>query len=228
MSEEKQEKTNIIRMPATDSIYTDMDTFANAQRMAQSIAASDLVPPQYQNNVANCLIAIEVATRFSRWNRKPSVLAVMQNLYVVHGKPSFEAKFIIGLINSCGSFSPLRWEKVGKEGTDSFGMRAYATHKETKETLLGTVVDVAQAKAQGWWTKNQSKWPVMTEQMLVYRSAAYWCRQYAPEILMGMSTKDELDDYQEVVVESEVVSDNPNTLDALAEKLTGETNETNQ
>lgn len=209
-------------MEACDTIYASNETFENAQRMAKSIAASNLVPPQYQDNIPNVLIAIEVAQRFSRWSRKPSVLAVMQNLYVVHGKPAFESKFIIGLVNSCGSFSPMRWETVGNRDDDSWGMFALAKDKKTGEILKGTVVDVAQAKAQGWWTKNQSKWPIMTEQMLVYRSAAYWCRQFAPEILLGMSTKDELDDIE--VVQASIVSENPDDLDALADKLSGETN----
>ena len=43
--------------------YQNADNFALAQRMAQSLAASTVVPTQYQNNIGNCLVALDVASR---------------------------------------------------------------------------------------------------------------------------------------------------------------------
>ena len=37
-------------------------------------------------------------------------LMVMQNLDVIQGKPSFSAKFLIGMVNSCGRFAPIRYK----------------------------------------------------------------------------------------------------------------------
>ena len=52
------------------------------------------------------------------------------------------------------------------------------------------------AKEEGWSTKAGSKWKTMPELMLRYRSATFFGRLYAPEILMGMHSADEVQDVQ--------------------------------
>jgi hypothetical protein len=53
------------------------------------------------------------------------------------------------------------------------------------------------AKAEGWIDKDGSKWKTMPELMLRYRSATFFGRLYAPELLMGMRTTEEADDIVE-------------------------------
>jgi hypothetical protein len=50
------------------------------------------------------------------------------------------------------------------------------------------------AKAEGWSTKNGSKWLTMPELMLRYRAAAFFARLYAPDITLGMMTAEEVVD----------------------------------
>jgi hypothetical protein len=50
------------------------------------------------------------------------------------------------------------------------------------------------AKAEGWLDKAGSKWKTMPELMLKYRAAAFFGRLYAPEVLMGMQTSEEVID----------------------------------
>jgi hypothetical protein len=50
------------------------------------------------------------------------------------------------------------------------------------------------AKAEGWVSKNGSKWQTMPELMIRYRAAAFFGRLYAPEIMMGMQTMEEVID----------------------------------
>ena len=50
------------------------------------------------------------------------------------------------------------------------------------------------AKDEGWYGKNGSKWKTMPELMLQYRAAAFFQRVYAPEISMGLITREEFDD----------------------------------
>ena len=83
-------------------------SFEVAQREARALASSDLVPTAYKGNVANTLLAMEVAHRVGA-----SPLAVMQNLHIVQGRPSWSASFLIACVNSCGRFSPLRFETRG-------------------------------------------------------------------------------------------------------------------
>ena len=42
------------------------------------------------------------------------------------------------------------------------------------------------AVKEGWYGKNGSKWQTMPELMLRYRSASFFGKLYAPELLMGL------------------------------------------
>jgi hypothetical protein len=116
----------------------------------------------------------------------------MQNLYIVHGKPGWSAQFIIAAINSTGKFSPLRFAVTG-EGDDK-GCIAWATENATKERLESPRVSIDMARKEGWLDKAGSKWKTMPELMLRYRAATFFGRLYAPEVLMGMKTVEEIVD----------------------------------
>lgn len=157
------------------------------------MASSTLVPDSYRGeaNLGNCIIALELSQRIGA-----SVMAVMQSMVPIHGKPTWSASFLIATVNSCGRFSPMRFRWVGKEGADDWGCRAYAVEREGNLELVGALVTIAMAKAEGWYGKSGSKWKTMPEQMLQYRAAAFWCRAYAPEIALGMHTSEEIHDTQ--------------------------------
>jgi len=161
--------------------------------MAKALASSTLVPDSYRGeaNLGNCIIALELSQRIGA-----SVMAVMQSMVPIHGKPTWSASFLIATVNSCGRFSPMRFRWVGKEGTDEWGCRAFAVEREGNLELVGALVTIAMAKAEGWYGKSGSKWKTMPEQMLQYRAAAFWCRAYAPEIALGMHTSEEIHDTQ--------------------------------
>ena len=96
--------------------------------MAKALSSSSLVPEAYRNNLPNVLIAMELAGRIG-----VSVFAAMQNLDIIHGRPSWRATFLIATVNASGRFSPLRFRFQGTEGKDDWGCRCYAVDRETKE-----------------------------------------------------------------------------------------------
>lgn len=169
--------------------FFDLQGFELLQRVAKAFASSTLVPVQYQGNLANCMIALNIARRL-----KADELMVMQNLYIVHGNPGWSAKFLIACVNTCGRFTAMRYEWKGEPGADNFGCRAWAIERETNERLNGVWIDWKMVKAEGWNSKSGSKWKTMPDQMFVYRAAAFWQRAYAPEISMGLNTAEELAD----------------------------------
>lgn len=173
--------------------FFDLDGFELLQRVAKAFASSSLVPKQYQGNIANCMIALNLARRLNA-----DELMVMQNLYIVHGNPGWSAKFLIACVNTSGRFESLRYEWKGTQGKDDYGCRAWTIERSTGEKLLGAWVDWKMVKAEGWNTKAGSKWLSMPDQMFIYRAAAFWQRGYAPEISMGLSTAEELADVVDV------------------------------
>lgn len=176
-------------MPAVRAGFFDLQAFELIQRVSKAFASSDLVPKQYQGNLANCMIAMDMAQRIGA-----NPLMVMQNLYIVHGTPGWSSKFLVATINACGRYSSLRYEWKGEPGADDYGCRAWAVERETGERLNGIWVTWKMVRAEGWDSKNGSKWKTMPDQMFVYRSAAFWQRAYAPELGMGLVTAEELGD----------------------------------
>lgn len=180
-------------LPTVRAGFFDLQAFELIQRVSKAFASSDLVPKAYQGNLANCMIAMDMAQRIGA-----NPLMVMQNLYIVHGTPSWSSKFLVATINACGRFSSLRYEWKGEPGTPEHGCRAWAIEKATGERLDGIWVTWKMVKAEGWNGKNGSKWNSMPDQMFVYRAAAFWQRAYAPELGMGLITAEEVHDVVDV------------------------------
>lgn len=177
---------------------TDSQGFELAQRAAKLLASSSLVPKEYQGNIPNCVIALNMAQRVGA-----DPLMVMQNLVIVHGKPTWSSQFLIATVNTCGRFSALRYEFFGKQGTDEWGCRAWAVEKATGEKLVGTDVTIAISKKEGWFAKNGSKWQSIPQQMLMYRAGSWWTRAYAPELSMGLHTADEMRDVYDAGIDED-------------------------
>lgn len=163
------------------------------QRLGKVFSSSNIVPKDYSGNLPNCIIAVDMATRMGA-----NPLMVMQNLYVVHGRPAWSAQFLIATLNKSGKFSALRYEFEGEIGTDDRGCRAVATELATGEVLKGTLITIGLAKKEGWYNKNGSKWQTMPELMLQYRAASWFVRAYCPEIAMGLHTKEEIFDSTDI------------------------------
>lgn len=215
--------------------FFDPKQFETIQRMSLLFASSKLVPAMYQiggmtkkgkdakpvekaEAIANCMIALDVATRIGA-----APLMVMQNLAIIEGRPSWSSKFLIATVNTCGRFEPLKFKftekgKLGKvsytdyvwengykravtkelDGTKIQDIEcvAYTTKKGDAqgEVLESSPISLRMAVDEGWYTKNGSKWRTMPKQMLMYRAASFWTNAYAPELSMGMRTVEEQQD----------------------------------
>ena len=181
------EKRNMVAS-LENGIYSSSDTFQLAFQMAKGLSQSTLVPQQFQNNPANCLIALEQSNRLNI-----SPMAVMQNLYIVQGKPSFSSSFIIGLINASGKYDmELQFDEEEKDG------KPYActcwTEKDGRK-VTGIKITMDMAEKEGWSKKNGSKWLTIPQVMLRYRAASFFARMNCPELSIGLYSKEELDDF---------------------------------
>lgn len=189
----------------TDSItpFSSYDSFCNAERVAQSLARSTIIPKDFRARhfqgdkegvdpdvaVSNCMIALQLANRM-----KADPMMIMQNLYIIYGRPAFSAQFIIAAINTCGRFSVLKFKAVRDNNGTVIGCYAYATEKETGEVVNGPLVTLEMARSEGWTSKSGSKWKTMPEVMMRYRAASFFGRMYVPDVIMGMKTPEEVYD----------------------------------
>lgn len=186
-----EEKKEVATNKVTDfslGIFGTSDNFIMANQMAKALASSTVVPSTFQNNVGNCLIAIEQAQRLSI-----SPLTVMQNLHVIQGRPSWSSSFLIAMINDSRKFDmELQFDETKDKEGKAFSCVAW-TMKNGRR-VEGMVVDMDMAKAEGWLAKNGSKWKTMPQLMLRYRAASFFSRLNCPELTLGLYTKEELVD----------------------------------
>lgn len=229
-------------------------SFELTMRIANMLSQSTMVPEQFRakmadktanringeypiidnpNGLPNCVIAINMANRMGA-----DPLMIMQNLYIVEGRPAWSSQFIVAAINSCGRYSPLRfdvedkgeievtyqtkkWDNSkgrggGYEFTDhkikirNLVCIAWAVEKDSGQRLESSPISMELAVKEGWYQKNGSKWQTMPEQMLRYRAASFFGRIYAPELLMGIRSADEVQDIIDVTPESAI---NNKTID---------------
>lgn len=194
---EQKNEVTVSRPQASLSIFDNENDFNFGMRMAKVFATSNLVPVQYQNNIGNVMIAINMSSRM-----KADPLMVMQNLVIVHNTPSFEAKFMIACFNATGKYTPIRYKQIGEKGKDSFGYIAYAIDKKTGDVLEGPSVSIKTAKDEGWYDKN-NKWKTIPDLMLRYRSASWFIRTTDPGVAMGFQSREEMQDMYGDYIEPE-------------------------
>ena len=193
------------------SVYSSIQSFESAQRIAASLADSALVPNTYrgQGGLPNCIIAIEIANRMGI-----SPFQVMQNLNVIHGRPSWSSQFIIGLIKSCGRFESFDYH----EGDDFCQCSAFL--KDGAGTpVSGPKITLEMARKEGW-TKN-SKWSTMPQTMLRYRAASAFGRFHIPDLILGIQSVEENE-----VIDAEVAvvpAATESTLDKVQDLLVPKT-----
>ena len=201
MSEQNVANTNETALqtaPQTDimpqaqqyrSMWNDSSMLSQAWRCAEFLGQSALVPETYQRHPENCLIALDLANRSGM-----SPLTVMQNLYIVKGKPAWAGQFAIALVNASRRFSrPLRPVFFGEEGTPSWGCYM-ETYDLEGNKVVGTRITMQMAKDEGWIDKSGSKWKTMPEQMLMYRAGAFFARVHCPDVLYGVQMAEEVKD----------------------------------
>ena len=185
------------------SIYKNTDSFEFAQRQAKSLCESNLVPISYQGQkgLPNCLVALEMSKRMNL-----SPLTVMQNLNIIHGRPTWSAQFISSQIMGCGRFE--NFDYLVKGEAETLEVQCIAKRIADQKLIKGTAVSMKMARLEGW-TKNP-KYTSMPELMLRNRAATFFGRQYIPDLLLGVQTSEEVVDIQPLDVTPETVKE---TLD---------------
>ena len=83
--------------------FSNPDDFQKLFDIGKMFASSQLVPQNYQNKPMDCAIAVDMANRIG-----VSPMMVMQNLYVVKGKPTWSGQACMSMIRGCSDFKNVR------------------------------------------------------------------------------------------------------------------------
>jgi len=171
----------------------DTSKFEHMQRIAGTMAACSLIPDALRGNtpqatLANCFLVVNQAVR---WNMDP--FAVAQSVSIVRGKLCYEGKLVAAVIEQKLGVR-LRYEWNDKRG-EEFGVVVSGQFPDGRvETIDGTVGQWQTKDKEG---KVSNQWRTLPKLMLAYRGSREWARLYAPGVMLGVYTEDELQDMQD-------------------------------
>lgn len=183
-----QNAITIYEPPAEDRGNPLYDPAAHGyfMQLAGTLAMSQFVPPHFRGKVPDVLFAMILARRMGE-----ELPVVMSVVHFVNGRPGWYAPYLISRANASGIFAdPLDFETTGSGPT--LAVTCSATIKATGKSKSLTV-PMTMAVAEGW-AKQNPKYQSMPVQMLSYRSATFFIRLYAPGLLYGLPTADEVED----------------------------------
>lgn len=202
------------------SLITQGDTFHRVMEMADVMAGGyATVPKHLQKNKADCAALI---MQSMQWNMSP--FAVAQKTFLINGVLGYEAQLVNAVITSMaptkdrlkfewfgdwnkiiGKFREIEsktkkdddghakkyrvpaWDISAEQG---LGVRVWATLKGEDEPR---VLELLMTQAR---TRNSTLWTDDPKQQLAYLGIKRWARLYCPDVILGVYTPDELQEFE--------------------------------
>ena len=192
------------------------DSMDKMMRIADFMASAKSTIPMHLRNPGDCLAVVMQATQ---WNMNP--FAVAQKTHVVNGTLGYEAQLVAAVVNNSGLVTDRfnfewfgDWHKIvgkfkeveSRTKTDDggkpkkfivpdwnasdekgLGVRVWATIKGESEPR---VLEILMTQAR---TRNSTLWTEDPKQQIAYLAQKRWARLYAPDVILGVYTPDELE-----------------------------------
>lgn len=183
--------------PGALAFLSDGAAFEHLWRVAKAFSLSGMVPAHFQGKPESCMVALMYAQQLGE---HPMVM--FQEVTVINGRPGTSARFSISRANKSGLLQgPITWKSKGQG--EALEVTASAVLRETGEVITATV-SMKEAIADGW-TRN-SKYKSIPEQMLRWRAATRLINLYMPEVLFGLSVREEAEARAVTVTEAPTTS----------------------
>jgi hypothetical protein len=175
--------TEISTTPARGLALT---TMADAMKFGEMIANSDFAPKDFRGKPASCVLAIQAGAEIGL-----SPMQAMQSIAVVNGRPSIFGDAAMAVAKA----SPV-CEHV-TETIEGEGEQMVATCTAKRRGYPAPTVSrftVADAKKAGLWGKS-GPWSQYPRRMLQMRARGFALRDCFPDVLRGLVTAEEAQDY---------------------------------
>lgn len=170
-----------------------LQSFADAMKFGDTVANSEFAPKDFRGKPASCMLAIQCGAEIGL-----APLQSLQSIAVVNGRPAVYGDAAMALVKA----SPV-CEYV-TEAIDGDGEQMVATCTAKRRGYPeATVVrfTVADAKKAGLWGK-QGPWTQYPKRMLQMRARGFALRDAFPDVLKGVVTAEEAQDYPQPVAET--------------------------
>jgi hypothetical protein len=171
-------------------------TFDDAWRFWQMVAKTDFAPKDFKGKPEACLLAGQHGAEVGL-----SPMQSLQSIAVINGRPSIwgDAALAVAMASAVCEYVRERLEGDGD------AMKAYCEAKRRgyERPTLSTF-SVADAKKAGLWGKS-GPWTQYPKRMLQLRARGFALRDAFPDVLKGLVTAEEAQDYPTPDVAAEPV-----------------------
>ena len=163
-------------------------TFDDAFRFAKMVAASDFAPKDFRGKPESCLLAIQHGSEVGL-----SPMQSLQSIACINGRPSVWGDAALALVMGSPVCEYVR-ETVDGDGDSMVATCEAKRRGYDKPTVVR--FSVADAKKAGLWGK-QGPWVQYSRRMMQMRARGFALRDTFPDILRGLVTAEEAQDYPE-------------------------------
>lgn len=182
-------------------------TLDEAMKFSEMLARSTMVPRQYQGKPEDVLVACQ-------WGREIGLapMQALQNIAVINGKPSVYGDAAMALVQASPVCDDIE-EFFEGEGTPNPVAVCVAKRKGRKPVVAKFSLE--DAKRAGLWGK-QGPWQAYPKRMMQMRARGFALRDAFPDVLKGLITAEEAQDYPSENQPKNITPAKPaNPLDAL-------------
>jgi hypothetical protein len=163
-------------------------TMAEAMSFANMVAKSAFAPKDFQGKPESCLLAIQHGSEVGL-----SPMQSLQSIAVINGRPTIWGDAALAL---CLASPVCDGIHEAIEG-DGDGMTAVCqTSRRGKDANVVARFSVADAKKANLWGKT-GPWTQYPKRMLQLRARGFALRDAFPDVLRGLVTAEEAQDYQQ-------------------------------
>lgn len=159
-----------------------LNSFAELEKFSHFMALSNFMPKHLRGKQADCLA---ILLQSMRWEMDP--FAVAQKTYFVNDGMAYEAQLVNAIVLSRADLKSrpkITWDGEG----ESLKCKVSAVFNGEDEP------QEFEAEIKTITTKNSPLWKQQPKQQLAYFALRAWSRLYCPDVLMGVYTKDEIED----------------------------------
>jgi hypothetical protein len=161
-------------------------SFDDAFRFAKMVAASDFAPKDFRGKPESCLLAIQHGSEIGL-----SPMQSLQNIACINGRPAIWGDAALALCLAspvCDGIHELM------EGDGDNMTAVCQTSRKGKDANVVGRFSVADAKRAGLWGKS-GPWTQYPKRMLQLRARGFALRDAFPDVLKGLVTAEEAQDY---------------------------------
>jgi len=179
-----------------------------AIKFSEMLSKSNMVPRAYQGKPEDILVCVQ-------WGYEIGLapMQALQNIAVINGKPSVYGDAAMALVLASPVCEGIE-ETIEGEGTAN--PMAVCVAKRKGRSPVRSTFSVEDAKRAGLWAK-QGPWSAYPKRMLAMRARGFAIRDAFADVLKGLITAEEAQDYPEDRKPAKVMAiPTKNPLDALA------------